>query len=278
MAEPLVSIIVPTYNRAALLAEALASVRAQTFGDWECIVVDDGSTDGTAALLATLDERRFRIVRSEHSGNPAHARNAGLADARGRYLAFLDDDDLWKPGKLAAQVPLLTNGSFRWSFTGFVKVDSAGALTWQTTPDWIRGGFILEPLLENEVGGFDEAARTREDYAMWLDLAARAEVVTTPQHLTIVRDHPGRIFRPEAYRFGVALYRKWLGSLRDPALRRVCRRRIAETYLTEGRRQANTGKRILALVAMLRAMPWDLPHVTERVLRALRRRVLGPLP
>jgi len=292
MAEPLVSIIVPTYNRAALLAEALASVRTQTFGDWECIVVDDGSTDGTPALLAALDEPRLRVIRLGHSGNPARVRNAGLAHARGRYLAFLDDDDLWMPGKLAAQIPLLANGGLRWSFTGFVKVDATGTQTWQTTPDWVRGGGILEPLLEvcvaialptvmaeralvDEVGRFDEAARTREDYSMWLDLAERAEVVTTPQHLTIVRDHPGRILRPEAYRFSVALYRKWLGRVSDPALRRICRRRIADTYYTEARRRARSGKWVAALPTMLQAMPWDLPYVATRLLRALTRRALG---
>ena len=292
MSQPLISVIVPTYNRAALLREAVDSVRRQTYRHWELIVVDDGSTDDTTALLAGFAEPRLRVIRSEHTGNPARVRNAGLAVARGEYVAFLDDDDLWQPGKLAVQVPLLASGRFRWSYSGFVRVDASGNQFWQTTPDRIRNGFILAALLEiqaavalptvvaeralvDDAGRFDEAMRTREDYALWLDLAARAEVVATPEQLTIVRDHPGRIFRPEGYRVSVALYRKWLGRLTDRALRRVCRRRIADSYLMEGRYRAAVGQWRLALAATLGALRWDPPQGVRRLLRALARRALA---
>lgn len=292
MAEPLVSIIVPTYNRAALLADALASVRAQTLGEWECIVVDDGSTDDTPALLAGLNEPRFSVLRSDHSGHPGRVRNRGIAVARGEYVAFLDDDDLWQPGKLAAQVSLLRSGSFRWSYTGFVRMDVSGRRLWQTTPDRIRSGFILVPLLRihaavalptvvaergliNEAGMFDESMRIHEDHALWLDLAARAEVVATPEHLTIVREHPGRIFRPEAYEFMATLYRKWHGRVSDRALRRVCRRRIADSYLLDARYRVGTGHWRLAASAVRRALAWDPLYGGRRLLRALVRRAFG---
>lgn len=157
-------------------------------------------------------------------------------------------------------------------------------------PDRIRNGFILAPLLEtqaavalptvvaeralvDDAGRFDEAMRTREDYALWLELAARAEVITTPEQLTIVRDHPGRIFRPEGYRVSVALYRRWLGRLTDRPLRRVCRRRIADSYLTEGRHRWEVGQWRLAVAGMLGAMRWDPPQGVRRLLGALVRRV-----
>lgn len=276
VSEPLISVIVPTYNRAVLLREAIDSVRRQTYRHWELIVVDDGSTDDTPALLDGLDEPRLRVLRSEHTGHPGRVRNAGLAMARGEYVAFLDDDDLWQPGKLAVQVPLLASGRFRWSYTGFVRIDASGRQFWQTTPDRIRNGGILAPLLEvraavalptvvaertliDEAGRFDEAMRIHGDHALWLDLAARAEVVATPEHLTIVRDHPGRIFRPEGYRFNVALYQKWHARLTDRALRRFCRRRIADSYLLDARYRVAVGHWRLACAAMLRAMGWDLP-------------------
>jgi glycosyltransferase involved in cell wall biosynthesis len=292
MAEPLVSIIVPTYNRAALLAEALASVRAQTFADWECIVVDDGSTDETPTLLAGIEEPRLRVIHMGHSGNPGRVRNGGLAVARGDYVAFLDDDDLWKPEKLAVQMPLLAGGRCRWSYTGFVRVDAGGRPFWQTTPDRIRSGEILAPLLElqaavalptviaqralvDDAGRFDEAMNTREDYALWLDLAARAEVVATPEQLTIVRDHPGRVFRPEGYRVSVALYRRWHRRVTDRALRRTCRRRIADSYLADARYRLTVGRRRDALAAILSAIRWDARHGVPRVVRALVRRAFG---
>src|SRR5690349_15468262 len=107
--KPRVSIVVPTRNRAADLPDALASVLVQTFADWECIVVDDGSTDGTLEVVshAARADPRVRSVRREPGGSHAGARNAGLALARGDYVAFLDDDDRWLPGKLALQLPLL---------------------------------------------------------------------------------------------------------------------------------------------------------------------------
>jgi glycosyltransferase involved in cell wall biosynthesis len=94
---PLVSVIVPTRDRPALLAEALASLAAQTLSDFECLVVDDGGTHGVALPA----DARFRLVRRDWSGGAAAARNTGIAEARGRYVAFLDDDDRYLPERLA---------------------------------------------------------------------------------------------------------------------------------------------------------------------------------
>jgi glycosyltransferase involved in cell wall biosynthesis len=290
MPEPLVSVILPTYNRAALLTEALASVRAQTFTDWECVVVDDGSTDGTPGLLAGVTDPRVRCVRVAHSGNPAVARNAGLAAARGTLVAFLDDDDLWKPEKLAVQVPLMRSGRYEWSYTGFVSVDAGGRPFWETPPERIRSGLILRPLLQLraavalptvlarrafvlDAGGFDETLPTREDYALWLVLAERAEVVATPEPLTVVRDHPGRIFRPEGYRFGLELYRRWRDRVTDPALRAVCRRQIADTHIREARRLIAARRWPPAVLAALGAIGADPRGTLHQMARAAARRV-----
>src|SRR3989442_2654693 len=92
-----ISVILTTYERRGLLARALASVHAQTLTDHEVIVVDDGSTDGTAEFLGTQPVRSIRIA---HSGNPAVVRNAGLTPARGDFITFLDSDDVWQPTAL----------------------------------------------------------------------------------------------------------------------------------------------------------------------------------
>jgi len=106
---PSVSVIVPTFDRAELLREALDSVQMQTFPDWECLVVDDGSADETPEILASraAADPRIRALRFEHGGSPGRSRNAGIAASRGEFVAFLDDDDAWLPAKLDRQLSLL---------------------------------------------------------------------------------------------------------------------------------------------------------------------------
>ena len=106
-ARPGLSVIIPTYNRAALAPEAVASVLAQTWRDFEVLVVDDASTDGTAAALAAFGSR-IRLLRHAFRLGVAAARNLGICAARGQWLAFLDSDDLWRPEKLARQMAYLT--------------------------------------------------------------------------------------------------------------------------------------------------------------------------
>jgi glycosyltransferase involved in cell wall biosynthesis len=105
-AVPLVSVVIPTYNAPALLLETLATVLAQTFADFEVVVIDDGSTDDTLARLAAVGDPRLRVLTQPNQGI-GRARNRGLREARGRYVAFLDHDDLWDPQKLAVQVDFM---------------------------------------------------------------------------------------------------------------------------------------------------------------------------
>ena len=105
---PTVSVIIPTYKRAAYLKEAVESVLAQTFEDWELIVVDDGSPDNTGEIVETLRQRdhRIRYIRQSNGGWCA-AQNIGVSHAKGNYIALLDNDDLWLPEKLNVQVSFM---------------------------------------------------------------------------------------------------------------------------------------------------------------------------
>ena len=120
---PTVSVILPTYNRARFLPEAFASIRAQTLTDWELIVVDDGSTDNTPELVAELSKSMPRPVRHiRHENRGAYgARNTGLDQAAGRYLAFFDSDDLWRPHHLQdCAAALDANADVSWVYGALV--------------------------------------------------------------------------------------------------------------------------------------------------------------
>ena len=192
---PLVSVVIPTYNRVAFLAEAISSVLAQTFADYEVIVVDDGSTDRTATMIQGFGDPRVQFLAFPHSGLVARMRNAGIERARGRYVAFLDSDDLWDSTKLDDQFAALSDRpECRWSHTGGRCIDDAGAshARWPE-PRFALQGWIGELLLRRrapvntssvlaeraflrEVGGFDETFVWGEDYDLWVRLALRSPV------------------------------------------------------------------------------------------------------
>lgn len=190
------------------MRKAAESVLAQTYDQWELLVVDDGSTDATRTFLGTLRDPRIRAIFQEHSGIPAQVRNAGARNARGSYLAFLDSDDQWLREKLALQIgDLHTHPDAGWSYTAFeyFGVEGGGRIA---PHDWAAySGWILERVIDTRalivlpsvvvqrrlferVGGFDESLPRCEDYDLWIRLAeaSPARVVSTP--LVKVRQHP----------------------------------------------------------------------------------------
>ena len=200
---PLVSVIIPTYNRAALLREAVTSVRRQSYGPLELIVVDDGSTDATAACLRSFrDLRGVRVVRQDHTGMPGQARNAGVRVARGAYLAFLDSDDLWLPHKLAAQVSVataagaaITHARERWTRNGRVvsqrgqRHRRSGDLFADSLRKCVIGPstVLLRRAVFTAAGGFREDLEIAEDYELWLRLTARHPVAYVERESVIKR-------------------------------------------------------------------------------------------
>src|SRR5262245_60280907 len=120
MAEPLVTIVLPTYDRFEFLPSAVQSVFDQTMRDWELVVADDGSGREVRNYLDTLnDDARVRTLLLPHSGNPGRARNAAIAVARAPYVAFLDSDDVWEPSKLELQLAMMrAKDGCDWSYTG----------------------------------------------------------------------------------------------------------------------------------------------------------------
>ena len=198
---PLVSVIIPTYNRWPMVDEAVESVLAQSFRSFELIVVDDGSTDETANALEKHGAR-LRIISQGRTGVAA-ARNHGVMMARGRYVAFLDSDDLWLPKKLGIQ-------------TAFMEQHAEIEIS-QTEEVWLRKGIRVNPKVKHrkpsgdifrpsldlclvspsavmmtkelfeKIGGFDESLPVCEDYDLWLRIAADHSVPLIPAALVVKR-------------------------------------------------------------------------------------------
>ena len=180
---PLASIVVPCYNLGQWLPEALQSVLAQSFTDWECIIVDDGSTDGTAGIASewTRRDARFRLLSQDNQGVAA-ARNAGGAAALGRYLLFLDADDILDPDYLASAVPALAaDQSLTLVYGDAVRFTASRTRPWSDLPPFAMGTMLsrnclyISCVMRREdfarCGGFDPAFRTGfEDWDFWLCL------------------------------------------------------------------------------------------------------------
>src|SRR4051794_34286851 len=124
--DPLVSVVIPTKDRRERVLDAVAGVRAQEDVRTEIVVVDDGSSDGTADALGAIEG--VVVVRHERAQGVARARNAGIAAGRGELVAFLDDDDRWAPAKLRRQLDALARDGARWGYAGALQVDDAGDL------------------------------------------------------------------------------------------------------------------------------------------------------
>lgn len=128
---PFVSIITPSWNVERLIGETIESVKAQTFGDWELLIADDCSTDQTPEIISryAAADPRIKLIRQVRNGGPALARQAAIDHAQGRYLAFLDSDDLWLPTKLERQLAFAQSRRAPLSYTGFRRIDEAGKVT-----------------------------------------------------------------------------------------------------------------------------------------------------
>lgn len=179
-----VSIVMPAHNSADFIAESIRSVQAQQETNWELIVSDDGSTDATCAIVQAMQnlDRRIRLLRSPVNQGPAASRNAAIRAARGRYIAFLDSDDLWAPDKLGMQLRFMSERDLAFCYTLYAAIDETGRST-----DIVKGSskITYEELLAHKttIGCltvmFDTKKcgkptmpdiRRRQDYAMWLQI------------------------------------------------------------------------------------------------------------
>lgn len=217
---PLVSVVMPAYNAARYIREAIDSVLSQDYPNLELIVVDDGSTDSTVAIVGEYGQRV--ICLSQANAGPAQARNTAVALAKGDLIAFLDADDVWMPGKVGAQVDYLhKHPDVDAVFGRFARWEADADGRFETPPASIQAGAIdgdrlarpsgyiyCDLLLDSvvhiitamvrrelvrDLGGFDATLRTGEDYDFWLRAARRSRIDQLDHVLAWYRIHPASI-------------------------------------------------------------------------------------
>ncbi len=314
---PAVSVIIPSYNRAGLLPRTLDSVLAQTFTDFEILVIDDASTDSTPEVMAGYrDEQRIRYLRQPENRGVGAARNYGLREARGAFIAFLDSDDEWFPDKLALQVARFRElgEDVGLIYSGVESVLDDGARSIETPA--YAGNIYREMLLKNvihgggsnavirrevvdRVGFFDERMPAIEDYDYWLRIAGRFRVDYVEKPLIRYYDHEaaksdgsGSLERRSRDVDGNLTAREWFYERYSREMKRLG---VAHLFLIDSARRhlastdPNTREARRLLLRALRQEPrhpdtWFrlfctvVPGPVERSLHSIRKRARRLLP
>ncbi len=275
---PLVTVVIPTFNRLHFLKAAIDSVFGQTYERWNLVVVDDGSTDGTREYVCGIHDSRVRLLALAHEGIVARSRNAGARVATGDYLAFLDSDDVWMADKLAIQLERMKKAEVRWSYTRYDYMDEHGrsvpgkAGAWRALSGLIAQDVIaaeapiaiitvvVERELFQALGGFDEdpAINFREDYDLVVRLALHAETLAIPECLARLREHTGRatkgLHAAQPFLATARVYDKLLGHLDDHELRRVAKHRRAYHLAEAGAHLLREGSLVRAAGLFMRSL------------------------
>ena len=201
----LVSIIMPSYNTAKYIGDSIKSVLAQTYGNWELIIVDDCSTDNTDEIVGEfLSDERIKYLKNEKNSGAAISRNYALREARGKWIAFLDSDDLWLPEKLEKQLAFMVENGYKFSYTDYMICLNGQWLPYVYTgpqvvnkrkmKDYCYFSTITVIYDREHVGLIQiEPVRKNNDYAMWLRIIEKTPCYRFGECLSYYIKHEGSI-------------------------------------------------------------------------------------
>lgn len=199
---PLVSVVIPAYNSAATIERAVRSVLTQDYGSIEVIVIDDGSADRTAEIAEAISDNRLRVIRQSNAG-PAAARNRGIRETRGEFIAFLDADDEWTPTHLSTCVQSLSPEKVGAAYTFIDHRLQHGKeiygdrweqnrlferVFWPSAR-MVTSAVVLRRRAIDVIGNFDEALRSREDMDLFIRVAEKFDIVEIPEPLVVKYTH-----------------------------------------------------------------------------------------
>ena len=204
----MVSIIMPSYNTDKYIAESIESVLSQTYQNWELIIVDDCSTDNTDTVVQKfINDSRILYFKNKHNNGAAFSRNYGLKVAKGKWIAFLDSDDLWTPDKLEKQIEFMINGNYHFSYTNYIEIDDKSnplnvfitgpqKISKQSMYNYCWPGCLTVMYDFEKIGLIQiEDIKKNNDYAMWLRVCEKVDCHLLDEILAKYRKRPGSISR-----------------------------------------------------------------------------------
>lgn len=201
----LVSIIMPSYNTAQYIGESISSVFNQTYSNWELIIVDDCSTDNTDDIIPAIKDKRIRYLKNEKNSGAAVSRNRALREAKGKWIAFLDSDDLWDKDKLEKQIKFMEENDYHFTYTNYLEIDKNSNPNgrWVTGPKKISKtgmynycwpGCLTVMYNAEKIGLIQiEDIKKNNDYAMWLKVCQKADCYLLDKNLAKYRKRSGSI-------------------------------------------------------------------------------------
>lgn len=277
VARATISVVIPTRNRLPMLKEAIASVEAQTYPDWELVLVDDNSSDGTPDWLRTLEDNRVRVVTLPEHSERSEARNRGLQVARSDYVIFLDDDDRLTPRALARLYRALSHVPIAVGAVGArIVVDGAGNRRRVSHPrlpmvknvwaevllGWIigQGQFLIRTAVVARAGGWNPSLVCAEDQDLWLRLSRLGPVVMVPFVVLENRLHSGQWRPPDVQHIHEAIRSRHIAHLDEKARHRAQMIARAHSALA-GATAAYAEGRYSPALAGYREAFWTVPRL-----------------
>ena len=222
----LVSIIMPSYNTAEYITDSIKSIQTQNYPYWELIIVDDCSTDNSMEVIRFFNDPRIKLLQNEKNSGAAISRNYALREAKGKWIAFLDSDDIWAPEKLEKQIKFMEEHNYAFTFTDY-RICLNG--TWlpyiNTGPDVVTKKMMYDycyfstitVMYEREKIGLIQTANLRKnnDYAMWLQAIEKSNAYRLPECLSYYIKHDGSVSsgsKTKLIKWHYKLFRDGLGK------------------------------------------------------------------
>lgn len=241
----IVSVIMPSFNTGRFIKEAINSVINQTYTNWELIIVDDCSNDDTNEIINSFEDSRIKYLKNDTNMGAAICRNMALKEAKGKWIAFLDSDDLWKKDKLEKQIGFMEKGGYDFSYTNYIEMDEKSTpngiivtgpkkISKNKMYDYCWPGCLTVMYNAEKIGLIQiEDIKKNNDYAMWLKICKKADCYLLDEELAMYRKRNGSISNHKYWKLIKWHYKLYREAEHNSMIRSIfntCRNMIGGVY------------------------------------------------